>query len=516
MNLLRQLRQHARTRPDQPALIRPQGTEPPWIMTQAQLLHTTERLARLLEPRCRNQPLVPLCTGRTPLAVAMLLAIHLTGRGFACLNPRLKAPQLQPILSALAHPEFPALLVADALGRRTLAPLFTPAGELERFALFPLEDTPLELPGALPEHSSSEPAGCCLFTSGSTGEPKGVRVARQDMLARAEAETRWYDLTPDDRLLGLLPWSFDVGLNQLLSSLHTGSALVLMDSWMPGDLLKVVEEYRITGISAVPMVWRGFLAAGACFRTRDPHAALRYVTLSGGDLDPLRIGRLLEAAPGVGLFKTYGQTETFRSSSLRPEELPGREASVGRAFPGAQVAVVDPQGQPVPPGTPGEVVHGGLGVMLGYLGGAGEEEKRFHPTWPTDTDANGIWIRTGDQGVLDPEGYLYLHGRRDGMLKVAGHRHYPHEVTARVLELPGVRDAEVVGVPDRHGETKLVVFVILAPEAPSPSVLRRGLMDRLPTHLLPERIVPKTAFPLTANGKPDLPALTREAAGRVQ
>src|SRR5919197_565477 len=163
--------------------------------------------------------------------------------------------------------------------------------------------------------------GCCLFTSGSTGKPKGVLIGERDLTARAWAEAQWYQLTAQDVLLNILPFSFDVGLNQVLSTLCVGCSLVLLHSWLPADILDAVSERQVTGISAVPSIWSDFLNANLRFDTRGRHASLRYMTISGGDLSRENLDRLPATLDGVGIIKTYGQTETFRSAALLPPEF---------------------------------------------------------------------------------------------------------------------------------------------------------------------------------------------------
>jgi len=337
--------------------------------------------------------------------------------------------------------------------------------------------------------------------------------------ARAAAEVDWFGLVPQDVLLSVLPFSFDVGLNQLLSALLSGCSLVLMDSWLPADILRAVAQYKVTGISGVPAVWSDMLNAKMLFQTGHDasppgaHASLRYFTLSGGDLPRQLLLRLPELAPGVGIFKTYGQSEAFRAASLRPQEFAVRPTSVGRAFTGVRLYIVRPDASLCGPGEEGEIVHSGLGVMLGYLGADAEQKQKLRPNpFSGPNDPSSLAIFTGDLGHLDAEGYLFVKGRRDAMLKVTGNRVYPREVVEQILAAGGVQEAEVVGLKTDDGTTYLVAFVVQPHGAARTSNdLRREWATRLPTYMMPRWAVALERIPRTANGKPDTPALLQQA-----
>ena len=366
---------------------------------------------------------------------------------------------------------------------------------------------PLVLP-ADPLH-----VGCCLFTSGSTGKPKGVLIGERDLTARAWAEAQWYQLSKQDVLLNILPFSFDVGLNQVLSALCAGCSLVLLNSWLPADILDTVSERQVTGISAVPSIWSDFLKANLRFDTCGEHASLRYITISGGDLSREKLDRLPAVVDGVGIIKTYGQTETFRSTALSPLEFSRKRQSVGRAFVNVRVYVVREDGTLAEPHEVGEIVHTGMGVMQGYLDGDDPQNKvRPNPFFGPDDDALRA-VFTGDQGYLDEDGYLYLVGRRDEMLKVSGNRFYPRAVSDQLAAIDGVAEAEVVGVKLDDDDTRLVAFVVQEPSSSlQPMMIRRELALRVPSFMLPEQVVILCALPRTANGKPDRQALAAQAA----
>ena len=387
------------------------------------------------------------------------------------------------------------------------------ARELREFA--DLTNWPVPIAGTdLPSLEPDSPA-VCLFTSGSTGVPKGVLVGRQDLFERAVTEAEWFGLTERDVLLSVLPFSFDVGLNQLMASLVAGSTLVILDSWMPADILRAVAERGVTGISAVPSIWVDFLKSGLRFDREGVHRSLRYITVSGGDLDPSNLEALPSLGDGLQIFKTYGQTEVFRPTCLRPEEFAMHMRSVGRPFGRSRVYVVRDDGGVAAPGERGEVVASGLGVMLGYLDGADEQKKLRDNPFRGAQDPGSQAVYTGDVGYLDEDGYLFLLGRRDSMLKIMGNRVYPDEVAAQLLALQGVLQAEVVGVNRGDSGARLYAFVVLAADAPAVDELRRQIATRVPAYMVPAFVLTKDAIPRTVSGKPDRPALVAEALAGV-
>ena len=526
-----------RTAPRAPAVSH--ATASRGVTTYEELSALTERYAADLAGLSSPGTLVPIFANKSAESIACLLACLLSGRPFAWLNKRLRVPQIVEVVSA-SNAEF---IVTDASGLAAVGNAMTTFLGLSKLRWLALADTTpagnerslsnavkrlnekvsVEVLGFQPHGPNRQFAGieadawgCCLFTSGSTGRQKGVMVCEGDLLDRAQSEADWYGLSSSDRLLSILPFSFDVGLNQLMSTLVAGSCLVIQESWLPKDWLRTAAEQKITGISAVPTLWRDLLAATAALDLQAGHRSLRYLTISGGSLSPTEQARLQSVAQGVGIFKTYGQTETFRTASLRPEELTERAASVGRAYPGTQILILDDTLRRCSPGELGEIVHVGVGTMKGYLGHTSSEKLRQLPLSLGGTPG----VFTGDYGSLDRDGYLFLKGRRDGMIKIADNRVYPEEVSDQLREIDGVQDAEVVAVTTDTGESQLVGFVVPRDSSEMAAVLvRRLAAQRLPAHMVPSRILFQEAIPRLPNGKPDharLKTSLRSISGTAQ
>jgi acyl-coenzyme A synthetase/AMP-(fatty) acid ligase len=350
--------------------------------------------------------------------------------------------------------------------------------------------------------NSSEKALWCLFTSGSTGSPKGVLISGEDLLRRAVTEIEDYELTDQDSLLSLLPFSFDVGLNQLLSCFLSGAHLVILNSWFPRDILTAVRSQNINGISGVPSIWTEALAYPKGPDFEQNTQALRYITVSGGDLSKNQLLQLRQYFRNVKIFKTYGQTETFRSSMLKPFDFERKMTSVGHPLKGTEVFVLNDKGEIAPPDTEGEIVHYGVGTMLGYLNDLeGTSEKLRKMKEPgSKAMKEGKWVFTGDRGRMDEEGYLYVLGREDGMIKTLGHRVYPKEIESCILEHEHVKNAAVVGIKDERKGQAIIAEVV------SNGVLNKQslivyLKERLPYYMVPGEINVVEYLPMTESGK---------------
>lgn len=465
-----------------------------------------------------------------------MIGAMMSGRAFCFVNPKYRGPQIAGILKASRA----SLCLIDPMGLVALRGSVSAVLDQSQTAWGLVGDrevgslhaqTLAELRARAIVHSvpkandqtvpsgagQNSEVGACLFTSGSSGEPKGVLVTTEDLVQRAIAEVEWFELSERDVLLSILPFSFDVGLNQLLSSLYVGAELVILNTWLAADMLSATAARGVSGISGVPAIWQDLIRSGLRFDRSGAHRALRYVTVSGGSLPTPLLEQLRQVVDGAAIFKTYGQTEAFRTASLRPEEFGRKPDSVGRAFTGVRIYVVREDGTPCAPGEVGEIVHTGLGIMKGYLGNRalseGERRKLQPNPFYGPTDPSTMAVFTGDLGYLDNEGFLYLKGRRDGMVKIQGNRVYPQEVTEQILCVPGVHDAVVVGYPAADGDGSLSAFVVPTRGTDlTLSYLRKELSRRLPSYMVPQNMIFVKAIPRTATGKADIKPLLESLA----
>ncbi|MBN2327996.1 MAG: AMP-binding protein [Candidatus Omnitrophica bacterium] len=347
-----------------------------------------------------------------------------------------------------------------------------------------------------------EPA-LALFTSGSTGAPKGVLVSCEDLNRRVLSEYEAYRLSSSDRLLNLLPFSFDVGLNQLHSSLRSGAQIVLMNSWLPQDIAAAVEKYKITGISAVPSIWSDVLSQreSLLFFSKN---SLRYLTVSGGDMPRRRLQQLRDLFPHADIYKTYGQTEAFRSCMLTPEDFSRKMTSIGRTLEQTKVYVMTSDGRKAGPNEPGEILHQGMGTMLGYIDDPQATQRKMRKNPFSARIDDDLVVFTGDLGKFDDDGYLYFLGRMDDMLKIRGNRIYPKEIEAALSVHEEVQESLVLGIKDERDETQICAVVQLRRGSTvTESEIKKFLSGRLPTYMAPRWIHFVRAFPRTGSGKID-------------
>ena len=351
-----------------------------------------------------------------------------------------------------------------------------------------------------------------LYTSGSTGPPKGIVQSQRSLCDGARIVAGYLQLCAEDHLCAVLPLSFDYGLNQLLSAAYAGARVTLAGYLTAGELLRTLASAGCTGLAAVPEIWVDLVTAlqAAAVEPRELHA-LRYVTNSGGRLPERVIGYFAEHLPWVAVFSMYGLTEAFRSSFVPPGELAGRPRSVGRAMPEVELLVVDPdRGTLVPPGEVGELVHCGACVGLGYWERPGDTLQRFRPH-PVRGASGGTCVFTGDLARRDAAGWIELVGRADEQIKVGGYRVSPDEIVTVVREVIGVQTAAAVGVPrGADGINALALALVLAPGVREDEALSEVLQlcrRRLPPWMVPSlvRVVP--ALPRGPNQKTDFAAV---------
>jgi acyl-CoA synthetase (AMP-forming)/AMP-acid ligase II len=294
-----------------------------------------------------------------------------------------------------------------------------------------------------------------MYTSGSSGVPKGVMLTHLNMLTASRSIIEYLRNEESDIILNCLPLSFDYGLYQVLTAFRFGGSVVLENGFaFPSVLLQRLEEELVTGFPIVPAIsaiLMKLLQGGRSF----PH--VRYLTNTGQALPETHIEFLRKVFPNARIYSMYGLTECKRVSYLEPDLLERRPASVGRAMPNTQVWIVDDQNRRIEsPGIAGELVVRGAHVMKGYWRRPKETDRSLR-----DGPLPGEKVLyTGDLFEMDPEGYLYFRGRKDEVLKSGAERISPREVEAVIGECSGVIDVAVIGVPDDILGTALKAIVV--------------------------------------------------------
>ena len=336
-----------------------------------------------------------------------------------------------------------------------------------------------------------------VYTSGSTGFPKGVMMTHQNVVAAATSITSYLENTPDDIILNVLPISFDYGLYQVLMAIKIGATLVLEKSFaFPQAIFNRLIEEKVTGLPLVPTMAALILQMKDLRPGAFPH--LRYLTNTAATLPPAHIMRLQELFPATRIYSMYGLTECKRCTYLPPAELARRPSSVGIAIPGTEAYVVDDNGARVPHGVTGELVIRGAHVMKGYWENPEATDKALKAgPFPWEKV-----LHTGDLFCADEDGFLYFVGRKDDIIKSRGEKVSPKEVESVLYALPGVREAVVVGAPDPILGMAIKAVVALAPGADlTEQNIIRHCAKHLEDFMVPKIVEFRDELPKTESGK---------------
>ncbi|KMQ52064.1 Long-chain-fatty-acid--CoA ligase [Chitinispirillum alkaliphilum] len=336
------------------------------------------------------------------------------------------------------------------------------------------------------------------YTSGSTGEPKGVMLTHLNMVTAVKSITRYLQNTPEDVILNYLPLSFDYGLYQVLMAVSFGGTVVLEKSFVyPFKAIETIIKEKITGLPIVPAM--ASLILGMNNLSSYNLSSVRYITNTGQALAPSHISGLSKYFPRASVFSMYGLTECKRVSYLPPEEIGRRPLSVGKAMPNTEVWLVDDQGKKIEKaGVPGELVIRGAHVMKGYWNKPKETAQVLKPgIYPQE-----MILYSRDLFKMDQEGFLYFISRKDDVIKSGGERVSPKEIEDVIYECPGVTEAAVVGVPDKILGNGIKAFVVFEKGREiSPDELKKFCSERLERSRVPGQIEIRNFLPKSNNGK---------------
>ena len=348
-----------------------------------------------------------------------------------------------------------------------------------------------------------------LYTSGSTGRPKGVVLSHRNMVAGAKSVASYLGNHAGDTLLAALPLSFDAGFSQLTTAFHSGARVVLLNYLLPRDVLKTMVREGVTGITAVPPL---YIQLAQLDWPDEINQHLRYFANTGGRMPRETLGQLRQRVPAARPFLMYGLTEAFRSTYLPPDQVDLRPDSIGKAIPNAEILVLREDGSACDTDEPGELVHRGALVGLGYWGDAEKTAERYKPL-PVGVGGREAGLQlpemavfSGDTVRRDAEGYLYFIGRRDEMIKTSGYRVSPTEVEEQLYATQRVGECVAFGVD--HPMLGQVIQVIATAPADAAALDIPALLAEcrrlMPAYMMPAGIESAQGpLPRNPNGKID-------------
>jgi len=460
--------------------------------------------------------------------VQSMFACSLVGAVFVPMNPVLKAPQVQYIANDCQI----KLLITNLTRLKSLLPIIHLFTELKAIIIIDADNKKLaQLPSTkyvniiswqamlnqgkestilsastakLSNSVKPNNLAAILYTSGSTGQPKGIMLSHENIVLGAKSVSQYLQLSSDDNILAVLPLSFDYGLNQLTSCLLIGAKCVLLDYLIASDVVKAISKYKITGLAAVPPLW---LQLTKVAWPKDSASSIRYFTNSGGVLPLAALATLRTNMPQAKPYLMYGLTEAFRSSYLSPTEIDNRPGSMGKAIPHAEILVLREDGSSCDIDEVGELVHIGPLVALGYWQKVVATKERFRetPKQAINITNTKLAVFSGDYVKRDNKGFLYFVARKDAMIKTSGYRVSPTEIESTLLELPQIDEAAVVPRPSVELGQSITALIVSANdenELSKQSVIKHCQLN-LPNYMVPKEIIFLPELPRNPNGKID-------------
>lgn len=503
------------------ALLRPDAlavTDTAQTLTYEQLWDRVRVVgSSLLELGVQRGDRVAILLDKRVETVVSILACSYAGAVFVPVNPVLRSHQVGHILRDCSA----RLLVTSTARAQLLQETMEYCPSLTQVIGVP--DLPATSPTgpsatswteleASRRASASVPSGvdadvaAIFYTSGSTGLPKGVVLSHRNLLVGAESVSHYLGNHESDVILAALPLSFDAGFSQLTTAFRRGAHVVLLNYLTANDVVNACARHQVSGLTCVPPLW---IQLAAATWPDEARRSLRYFANTGGRMPRPTLARLRAIFPQAAPYLMYGLTEAFRSTYLDPHEVDRRPDSIGKAIPNAEILVVRPDGTVCDHDEPGELVHRGPLVSLGYWNDPDRTRERFRPSpgQPPGLVSPEMSVWSGDTVVRDTEGFLYFVGRSDEMIKTSGYRVSPTEIEEAAYGTGLVRDAVALGLPDERLGHRIELVVSPAGVAVTPEDVLAALRPLLPRYMLPARVTMLPELARSPNGKFDRVAL---------
>jgi amino acid adenylation domain-containing protein len=447
---------------------------------------------------------VALIADQSTDAVAAFWAILRAGAATVQLNPKMGDDALRSVLTECA-PKVVLVSPNHLDAATSLLPANARCHSLDEATLWPEEASAIDI------EAGDDDLAAIIYTSGSTGLPKGVCLTHRNLWTVVGAVIDDLEITPDDSYLMAVPLHYVHGVMQLLIHHLAGAGVHLAkDFAFPQQIVRALQKTEVTGFSGVPFHFNSLIENSNFLEADVP--ALRWLTVTGGRLDPTRIQTIRKARPDVDFLVAYGQTECApRATALSPKRIDRKPNSVGSPIRGVRVLILDENGDERPQGELGDVVVEGPNVMAGYW---------QQPEATADVIDDQGRLHTGDVGYFDEEGDLFLVGRKSQMIKSAGERIFPQEIEKVLAGADKVLEAVVVGVPDRILGERVEAHVRFEPDAKDQSEkaliegLRKRCLEQMPMARAPKRYHLWLEFPKRDNGKVDAMRLKAGEGGQ--
>ena len=342
-----------------------------------------------------------------------------------------------------------------------------------------------------------------IYTSGSTGKPKGVVLSQKNLVAGAESVSFYLNNTSNDRVLSVLPFSFDYGLSQLTISVYTGATCVLINYLLLNDIFKAMKTESITGLGLIPPLWLQLLQKEWNFKD---FPSWRYLTNTGGRMPETAVKDLRTRLPHTQIFLMYGLTEAFRGTYLEPEQVDHRPGSIGKAIPNAEIMILNKDQKPCKPYEKGELIQRGAHVAQGYWNDPEKTAQMFRPhPFPLDgLQFEEKVVYSGDTVYKDEQGFIYYEGRTDELIKTSGYRVSPTEIEEMIYRTGKVKHNAVFGVPDHIlGQVPIAVVSLRENQKTTEKEIIRFCQQNLPNYMVPAKVLIQGELPLNPTGKID-------------
>lgn len=455
--------------------------------TYAGLRELSQKVVYFLLKKTRFQDRVILLLANSPEFIAAYFGVLAAGRIAVPVDVSLKKKDLAPRIGRAR----PAIIISNS---------FFITGIKKDFPEIAAEDIENILSGhtkevkekrkVLPNHVAS-----LLFTTGTTGEPKGVMVRHKNPVATTRNILGILKYSPGSIDINALPLTHSFGLGNVHAVFAAGGTVILHKNFI--NLKKILEDaerYKAISFSATPPIFE-LLSASLSGLFKKYNSSLRLLLTNSAPVPPSIIKKIIHLAPRASFFTYYGLTEASRSTFIDFSKSPKRLNSVGRAAPGIEISIVDEEGRNVPEGQIGEVRVKGPNVVDGYWNNTSATKERIKKGW----------LATGDYGYLDKDGYLFLTGRKDDILNIGGEKVYPFEIEKVLLGHKMVKEVAVIGVKDKFlGQVAKAMVVAVKSgldEKRFGEELKSFCHGRLKSYKVPKIFELADSLPKTSSGK---------------